>query len=107
MYKFLFFVLLLPVVAAAQPGLSLDGDWTFAMDPMRQGEVMEWPKPGAPYEHFDKVKVPHCFSTDARYFFYTGTAWYFKQFEAATPGDDHVFLKFDFIPLFASILEPG
>ena len=80
MYKFLFFVLLLPVVAAAQPGLSLDGDWTFAMDPMRQGEVMEWPKPGAPYEHFDKVKVPHCFSVDPRYELYTGTAWYFRKF---------------------------
>lgn len=74
---------------------TLNSEWTFATDPVKVGEQEHWHDTSFATGSFDKVKVPHCFSTDARYFFYTGTAWYFKQFEAATPGDDHVFLKFD------------
>ncbi len=49
-----------------------------------------------PVKAFDKVQVPHCFSVDARYFLYTGTAWYFKQFAApAIPAGHRVYLRFD------------
>jgi len=88
----LFLVFLLPLFCVAQV-VSLDGDWTFAMDPMKKGEDMQWPLPGFPYEHFDKVQVPHCFSVDPRYQLYTGTAWYFRKFEAK-PGARQ-FLHFD------------
>ncbi|HEU4554596.1 MAG TPA: glycoside hydrolase family 2 TIM barrel-domain containing protein [Chitinophaga sp.] len=74
---------------------SLNSEWTFAADPVKVGEKENWQAPSFPSDRIDKVTVPHCFSTDPRYFFYTGTAWYFKQFEAAAPGNDHVFLKFD------------
>lgn len=74
---------------------SLNSEWKFAADPIKVGEKERWQDTSFATGSFDKVKVPHCFSTDTRYFFYTGTAWYFKQFEAAAPGDNHVFLKFD------------
>jgi len=84
MKKFVvFFVVVLPVLSFGQMGRgaqSLDGEWTFAMDPMKKGEDMRWPTAGFAYEHFDKVQVPHCFSVDPRYQFYTGTAWYFRKF---------------------------
>ncbi|WP_343674056.1 glycoside hydrolase family 2 TIM barrel-domain containing protein [Chitinophaga sp.] len=74
---------------------SLNSEWTFAADPVKVGEKENWQDTAFASGNFDKVKVPHCFSTDPRYFFYTGTAWYFKHFEAGTPGNDHVFLRFD------------
>ncbi|MGO4291607.1 hypothetical protein [Chitinophaga sp. RAB17] len=48
-----------------------------------------------PADKFDKVSVPHCFSIDQRYTFYTGTAWYFRKFKAAVPKGHHVWLKFE------------
>lgn len=74
---------------------SLNSVWTFAADPVKVGEKEHWEDTAYATGSFDKVKVPHCFSTDPRYFFYTGTAWYFTHFEAAIPGNDHVFLRFD------------
>ncbi|MEC5145729.1 glycoside hydrolase family 2 TIM barrel-domain containing protein [Chitinophaga sp. 212800010-3] len=74
---------------------SLNSEWMFTADPVKVGEKERWHDTSFQVNNFDKVKVPHCFSTDPRYFFYTGTAWYFRQFEAAVSGDNHVFLKFD------------
>ena len=74
---------------------SLNSEWKFATDPVKVGEKEHWQDTSFSTDRFDNIKVPHCFSTDPRYFFYTGTAWYFKQFELATPGDKHIFLKFD------------
>ncbi|MDQ0108650.1 beta-glucuronidase [Chitinophaga terrae (ex Kim and Jung 2007)] len=75
---------------------SLNSEWRFAADPIKVGEQEKWQDTTFPSGNFDKVTVPHCFSTDPRYFFYTGAAWYFKQFEAAAPAaNDHVFLRFD------------
>ena len=98
MKRTLFFLLLsIPLLVFGQRRTdnSLNSEWTFATDPVKVGEQEHWHDTSFATGGFDKVKVPHCFSTDARYFFYTGTAWYFKRFEAAAPGDDHVFLKFD------------
>jgi len=89
MKKLVLFMVVLPVFAVAQPQpkvMSLDGDWTFAMDPMKKGEDMQWALPGAAYDRFDKVQVPHCFSVDPRYQLYTGTAWYFKKFDRPVAG---------------------
>ena len=74
---------------------NLNGEWTFALDPVKVGEQEHWFDTSFVSGSFDKVKVPHCFSVDQRYFFYTGTAWYFKKFNATVTGDNHVFLKFD------------
>lgn len=81
--------------AQRQQDNSLNSEWRFAADPVKVGEQEHWQDTAYATDHFDKVNVPHCFSTDPRYFFYTGTAWYFKHFDAATPGEDRVFLRFD------------
>jgi beta-glucuronidase len=64
------------------PGaISLNGDWWFVLDPAELGIKYEWYKEGTiKTSRQDKVTVPHCFSTDPRYEFYTGTAWYRKFF---------------------------
>ena len=74
---------------------TLNGEWNFALDPVKVGENDRWFSIDFPWLKFDKVNVPHSFSIDPRYMFYTGTAWYFKKFNAATPGDNHIFLRFD------------
>lgn len=74
---------------------ELNGQWTFALDPLKVGEQRKWFENVFPSDKFDKVKVPHCFSVDPRYMFYTGTAWYFKKFAAAPVDNGHVFVKFD------------
>ncbi|MEX6689297.1 glycoside hydrolase family 2 TIM barrel-domain containing protein [Danxiaibacter flavus] len=87
----------LPAIAFTQGRKSseLNGQWTFAMDPLKVGEQRKWFENVFPSDKFDKVKVPHCFSVDPRYMFYTGTAWYFKRFAAAPVDNGHVFVKFD------------
>ena len=76
---------------------SLGGEWAFAIDPVKIGEKDKWFGTEFPSGKFDKVTVPHCFSVDPRYFFYTGTAWYFKKFSLPVAADKHVFLQFDAI----------
>ncbi|NLR56847.1 beta-galactosidase [Chitinophaga polysaccharea] len=98
MKRTLFCLLLaIPCLLSAQHRTdnSLNSEWKFALDPVKVGEQEHWQDTAFASQSFDKVKVPHCFSTDPRYFFYTGAAWYFKQFEAPDPGKEHMFLKFD------------
>lgn len=92
--KYLLIVLLLPVLAQAQQ--SLNGAWTFALDPQQAGEQFQWYAPGFPSAGFDKVQVPHSFSVDKRYFFYTGAAWYFKTFNTPVQQKGfRTFLRFE------------
>lgn len=75
---------------------SLSGAWSFALDPLKIGADEGWSAPAFPDNKLDKVTVPHSFSVDKRYFFYTGTAWYFKKFDARPIGSGfRAFIKFD------------
>lgn len=75
---------------------SLSGAWSFALDPLKIGADEGWADPVFPDNKLDKVTVPHSFSVDKRYFFYTGTAWYFKKFESKPIGPGfRAFIKFD------------
>lgn len=98
MKKILFLLLICPLLALSQGStkVSLNGVWTFALDPLNTGEQARWFAADFVSARFDKVQVPHSFSVDKRYFFYTGTAWYFKQFNAplARKGQ-RTFLQFD------------
>ena len=76
---------------------NLGGEWGFALDPVKAGEQDKWFTATYPSGRFDKVTVPHCFSVDPRYWFYTGTAWYFKKFSLPKANGQHIFLKFDAI----------
>lgn len=60
---------------------SLNGDWYFALDPLKIGVQDGWTAPGFPDNKLDKVTVPHSYSVDKRFFFYTGNAWYFRKFD--------------------------
>ncbi|MBL7727148.1 MAG: hypothetical protein JNM68_05665, partial [Dinghuibacter sp.] len=85
-------VVLTAILAHTAPAqeLSLNGEWSFALDPLSRGEAMGWHQPwkynekDSSYspERFDKVQVPHCWSTDVRYNF-VGKGWYRKAFKLA------------------------
>jgi beta-glucuronidase len=81
----------------AQPGTqSLSGGWSFALDPLKIGVTEGWTAANFPDQKLDKVTVPHSFSVDKRYFFYTGTAWYFKKFDAKPlKAGTRAFIRFD------------
>jgi beta-glucuronidase len=70
--------------AAAQEGerVTLNGPWAFALDPLGDGERNGWHRPDAAVSRgWDRVAVPHTWSTDPRYQ-HTGTAWYRRSFAA-------------------------
>lgn len=76
--------------------IPLHGKWQFAMDPRKAGEQKGWYKEAAPGgRNWDQVTVPHCFSSDPRYLFYTGIAWYKKQFPWQVQAGKRVLLHFD------------
>jgi beta-glucuronidase len=72
-------------------GISLNGTWSFAIDPLNKGEISGWSKPWKVVEKdslyladaFDKVTVPHCWSLDRRYN-HIGKSWYRKGFKLPT-----------------------
>ena len=75
--------------------IPIHGQWSFALDPMGVGETGNWYREGAPLGRWDKVTVPHCFSVDPRYQFYTGTAWYRRTFPWQKAAGKRVILHFD------------
>ncbi|WP_342083302.1 glycoside hydrolase family 2 protein [Dyadobacter sp. OTU695] len=76
--------------------IPLHGEWWFLLDPAGLGIANQWYRDGIAQEsRQDKVTVPHCFSTDPRYEFYTGTAWYRKTFAWKQTAGKRVILHFD------------
>ncbi|MDR6569102.1 beta-glucuronidase [Chitinophaga ginsengisegetis] len=110
MKNILLLLLLCPFLAMAQ-GTSkapLNGVWTFALDPLGRGVPDKWYATDFASTGFDKVQVPHSFSVDRRYFFYTGTAWYFKKFNApVVEKGERTFLQFDAVFYKAKIWLNG
>jgi beta-glucuronidase len=101
------FILLIVTVfttlLALSQEISMNGEWSFALDPLSKGEAMGWDQPWkynekdsiySP-EKFDKVNVPHCWSTDLRYNF-VGKAWYRKAFKLSENAKDKLIrLRFE------------
>ncbi|MGV3558960.1 glycoside hydrolase family 2 protein [Larkinella arboricola] len=75
--------------------IPLNGEWVFAMDPNEVGETGKWYREDAPLNRWNKVTVPHCFSTDPRYQFYTGTVWYRRTFPWQPTTGKRIILHFD------------
>lgn len=68
----------------------------FALDPVQVGEHEGWYRPSVATDRYDEVTVPHCFSVDKRYEFYTGKAWYIKRFSTgALQAGTRRWLRFD------------
>lgn len=86
----------------------LNGEWLFALDPVDAGVTQEWFKPGLPTDKWDKVAVPHCYSTDPRYHYHTGTAWYLRKLAAPSPAKDgRAFIRFDAVFYQATVWLNG
>lgn len=75
--------------------IPLHGQWSFAMDTREVGATKGWYKDNYAVGGWDKVSVPHCFSVDPRYQFYTGTVWYRKSFPWQVQAGKRVILHFD------------
>ncbi|QKZ14222.1 glycoside hydrolase family 2 protein [Spirosoma sp. KUDC1026] len=75
--------------------IPLQGEWHFAMDPAEVGAERKWFAPELSLARWDKVTVPHCFSVDSRYQFYTGTVWYRRNFPWQPTSGKRVLLHFD------------
>jgi beta-glucuronidase len=75
--------------------IPLHGQWSFAMDTREVGASKGWFKDNYNVNGWDKVTVPHCFSVDPRYQFYTGTVWYRKSFLWQPQAGKRVILHFD------------
>ncbi|MBU1820043.1 MAG: beta galactosidase jelly roll domain-containing protein [Bacteroidetes bacterium] len=95
----LFTLITLPIFAQytiRQPNaIPLHGEWSFTLDPADMGHKAGWYSDKVPTNRFDKVTVPHSFSTDSRYGFYTGTVWYRKTFPWQPQDGKRVILHFD------------
>ena len=105
----LLFILLTPLLLIAQyrSGGSLNGSWRFAIDPVKVGEQEKWFHTSFSLAPLDIATVPHSFSADPRYFFYTGTAWYFKKFNYRQVAGCRTFLKFGAVFYKAKIWVNG
>ena len=102
---FLWLTLALPAQSIRTP---LDGEWRFALDPVDAGVPQEWFKPGIINEKWDKVTVPHCYSVDPRYHYFTGNAWYFKNLPVVPPTKDgRVFIRFEAVFYQATVWLNG
>jgi beta-glucuronidase len=97
----LLLALLLVRPAAAQytirppDAIPLHGAWHFTLDPAGVGEPEGWYRAGYPTNRWDQVQVPHCFSVDKRYLFYTGATWYRRTFPWQPAAGKRVRLHFD------------
>lgn len=87
----LLFAILVVVVTTNAQSVSLNGNWTFSIDPMQKGEVVGWQSPWKIKEGeasmlvpgYDSVTVPHTYSIDTRYNI-IGKVWYRKAFKLPT-----------------------
>lgn len=99
---FISWILFFAFLANAQV-ISLNGKWSFAIDPLNVGEQLGWQLPWVVANEntnllpsgWDKVEVPHCWSLDVRYNF-IGKAWYRKGFKLpADIANSSIRLNFD------------
>ena len=88
----LIFGMIILVFSVKAQDISLNGKWSFAIDPTNVGEQNGWHQPWEIAKDnpsllpavWDQINVPHCWSLDTRYNF-IGKAWYRKGFKL--PGD--------------------
>lgn len=61
--------------------ISLNGDWSFKIDPEYQGETLGFEKKDFDASHWDKMEVPGNWNLDNLYSEYSGDAWYTRTFK--------------------------
>ena len=78
-----FFTLLTIAFSVQSQKTTLDGPWYFTLDQFNVGEKVGWHLPTLEMQKWEKVIVPHCFSDDQKYLFYTGNTWYTRKFNVS------------------------
>ena len=63
--------------------ISLNGDWSFKIDPEYQGESLGFEKKDFNAAHWDKMEVPGNWNLHNLYSEYSGDAWYTRKFKVA------------------------
>lgn len=61
--------------------ISLNGDWSFKIDPEYQGESLDFEKQNFDASHWDKMEVPGNWNLQNLYSEYSGDAWYTRTFK--------------------------
>jgi len=75
---------------------TLDGLWYFTLDQFNIGEKVGWHLPTLEMQKWEKVPVPHCFSDDQKYLFYTGNTWYTRKFKLdEIDSNRKIFVRFE------------
>ena len=62
--------------------ISLNGTWSFRLDPQNSGESQGWHQPGEPADGWRIVSVPHTWQIEPEHADYMGVGWYRRTFEA-------------------------
>jgi beta-glucuronidase len=75
--------------------IPLHGAWSFTIDPLDAGVKEEWYLSTKNFKNWDKVDVPHCFSVDPRYHYFSGPTWYRKIFQWEPTTGKRTILHFD------------
>jgi beta-glucuronidase len=76
--------------------ISLNGEWSIALDPVKVGEKQRWQAKEFNPRGWDKVTVPHSFTVDSRFHKFTGDVWYIKKFNhTAVPANHRAVLHFE------------
>lgn len=71
--------------------LSLDGNWSFKIDPEYQGETLGFEKKEVDASHWDKMEVPGNWNLHNLYSEYSGDAWYTRTFKVDENQKDKLF----------------
>jgi beta-galactosidase len=72
----------LPVTPDCNEAISLNGNWSFRLDPQNSGESQGWHQPGESAEGWRIVSVPHTWQIEPENADYMGVGWYRRAFQA-------------------------
>src|ERR1035438_5120790 len=76
------------VTPACKEVVSLNGDWSFRLDPRNSGEAQGWHQPAEPADGWRTVSVPHTWQIEPAHTDYMGVGWYRRTFAAPTAWSD-------------------
>jgi beta-glucuronidase len=106
--NFLFLFMFCCAIVAKSQTTSLDGAWKFILDPFSIGEKVGQHLSKVDLNKWEKVTVPHCFSDDEKYKFYTGNAWYTRKFKVNELKTDRKhFIRFEAVFYKATVYING
>lgn len=71
--------------------ISLNGDWSFKIDPEYQGESLGFEKQNFDASNWEKMEVPGNWNLHNQYSEYSGDAWYTRTFAVAENQKDKLF----------------